>query len=130
MVAQSAAAQAHVTVVGNDYAFVNFPKTIVAGPTLFAFENKGKVRHELSLVLLTAGMTLQQALDRGLSFSGRAVSDSIAGILIARPGEAAGGQLYVNLLKGRSYLVVCTLRDRPDAKPHTEMGMIATFEVP
>jgi hypothetical protein len=128
--AASAGAQAKVAIAGNDYAFVGFPKTIAAGPTLFSFENKGKFRHELSLGLLRAGVTMQQVAERGQGISGRAVTDSIVGILIARPGEPSGGQLFVNLLPGRSYIVVCTLKDQPDAKPHVELGMIASFTVP
>jgi hypothetical protein len=88
------------------------------------------VRHEMSVALLKPGVTMQQVVERGQGISARAVSDSIVGILIARPGEPSGGALFANLLKGRSYIVVCTLKDKPDAKPHAELGMIATFDVP
>src|SRR5215212_305292 len=54
---------AQVTVIGNDYAFTQLPATIPAGQTLFAFENRGKVRHEMSVMLLKPGITLQQVLE-------------------------------------------------------------------
>ena len=58
-----------------------------------------------------------------------AVVDSLIGILIARPGEGSGGQLYADLISGRSYIVVCMLKDTPSSRPHTDLGMIGTFRV-
>jgi hypothetical protein len=45
------------------------------------------------------------------------------------PGRTAGGRLLVDLLPGRTYLLVCTLKDTPEAKPHAEMGMLAAIQV-
>jgi hypothetical protein len=123
---------ARVAIVGTDYAFVQLPATLPAGPTLFSFENRGAKRHELSIALLKAGVQAESLVVAGgqlPSVSSRAVSDSIVGILIARPAERSGGQLYVNLIAGRSYIIVCTLRDTPDAPPHTSLGMIGGFRV-
>src|SRR5258706_4327107 len=53
---------AHVAVVGSDYAFIQFPATIAAGPTRFSFENRGNVRHEMSVVLLKAGVTVEDVM--------------------------------------------------------------------
>ena len=121
--------QAEIAVVGNDYAFIHFPATIGAGKTLFSFENRGKVRHEMSVVLLTSGVTLEQVAQAGEKFNNRRVVDSLVGILVARPGESSGGRLFVDLQPGRRYLVYCTLKDSPDAPRHTELGMITSFEV-
>jgi hypothetical protein len=127
----AAQAAASVAIVGNDYAFVEFPKTIAAGSTALSFENRGKVRHEMSVVLLRPGVTMQDVLQRGPgAASSKAMAEKIIGILIARPGESAGGKLLVDLESGRRYLVVCTLKDMPDAKPHVELGMVASFDVP
>ena len=122
---------AHVSVTGNDYAFVDFPASIAAGKTLFSFDNRGKVRHELSMVLLQPGVTVQQVLEKGPgAATSRAMAQRLIGILIARPGEASGGQLHVELVSGQRYLVVCTLKDAPDARPHAELGMVTSFDVP
>ena len=122
---------ARVTVAGNDYAFVQIPTTIRAGPTLFSFENRGRVRHEMSVMLLRPGVTVQQVLERGPgAASSRELSASLIGLLIARPGESAGGQLFVKLESGQRYLVICTLKDPPDGKPHAQLGMITSFDVP
>jgi hypothetical protein len=132
MLALSGAAEpVRVDVIGTDYAFLKLPSELAAGPTLFAFENRGAKRHELSIALLKPGVTVDQLIHSGdqVSVSGRAVSDSIVGLLIARPGEKSGGQLYANLLTGRSYVVICTLKDTPDAQRHAELGMIGGFKV-
>jgi hypothetical protein len=122
---------AQVAIVGTDYAFVQLPATLAPGPTLFSFENRGSKRHELSIALLKPGVLPESLAAPGRlgSVSSRAVSDSIVGILIARPMERSGGQLSVRLIAGRTYLVICTLRDTPDAQPHATLGMIGSFQV-
>jgi hypothetical protein len=120
-----------VAVVGNDYAFVAMPTTLPAGKTLFSFENRGTVRHEMSMALLKPGVTVEQVLERGPgAASGRLFAERLVGMLIARPGEASDGQLLVDLQPGRRYLVICTLKDTPEAKQHAQMGMVTSFEVP
>ena len=119
-----------IVVVGNDYAFVQFPQTIASGKTVFAFRNEGHVRHELSIALLRPGITVQDAMaaigkgDMGPLLRG----DTVVGILIARPGESSGGELLTDLISGRTYVVVCTLKNSPDAEPHTTLGMYTSFE--
>lgn len=121
---------AHVAIVGVDYAFVQLPETLAAGPTLFSFENRGTKRHEMSITLLKPGVTPESVLvvARG-TISSRAVSDSIVGLLLARPAERSGGQLYANLISGRTYIVICTLKDTPDARQHMDLGMIGSIRV-
>jgi hypothetical protein len=122
---------AHVSVIGTDYAFMQLPATLSAGPTLFAFENHGARRHEMSIALLKPGITVESLVTGGerTSVASRAISDSIVGLLLARPGERSGGQLYANLVAGRTYVVICTLRDTPDAHQHADLGMVGSFRV-
>jgi len=119
---------AQVTIVGNDYAFVAVPDTVAAGKTLLSFENRGKVRHEMSVTLFKPGATVEQALQLGFPAAQR-LMDRIIGILVVKPGDTSGGQLYVELQPGRRYMLVCTLKDQPDAQPHVQLGMIASFVV-
>jgi hypothetical protein len=130
-IARGAVEPARVAIVGADYSFVQPPSTLTAGPTLFSFENRGLKRHEMSVVLLRPDVTVDELLRAGeqLSVSSRAVSDSIVGLLLARPGERSGGQLYVNLIAGRTYVMICTLKDTPDARRHMDLGMITSFRV-
>lgn len=122
---------AHVEVVGTDYAFLQLPSTLRAGATLFSFENRGTKRHEMSIALLKPGVAAESLLVAGepAAVGSRAVSDSIVGLLIARPGERSGGQLLAHLIAGRTYIVICTLKDMPDARQHAALGMIGSFRV-
>jgi hypothetical protein len=129
--AQTTPTPARITVIGNDYTFVQFPATIAAGPTLFSFENRGKVKHEMSVLLLKPGFTMQQVMEMPPAApSSRAVAERIIGVLLARVGESSGGQLLADLRPGQRYLVICTLKDPPDTRRHADMGMVATFDVP
>jgi hypothetical protein len=129
--AQTAKAPAQVAVVGNDYAFIGFPSTIAAGPTAFSFENRGEVRHEMTILLLRPGLTVKDvmAMPQGAATSQR-VAESLIGLLIARKQEKAGGQLLVELKSGQRYLVICNLKNTPDAEPHSRLGMVTSFDVP
>jgi len=126
-----AAEPARVAIIGTDYAFVQFPTAVDPGPTLLSFENRGSKRHEMSVALLRAGVTTEVLTrrDQRMALTSRAVSDSLIGLLVARPGERSGGQLYANLISGRSYVVICNLKDTPDAQAHVDLGMIATLHV-
>lgn len=127
--AQSAQGPRHVVITGTDYAFLQLPDTLPSGPTALSFANRGKVKHEMSVVRLRPGVSVQQVLERGPgAASSRALVDQLIGILIARPGEDSGGELLVDLKPGRRYLVICTLRDAPDARQHMTLGMIGSFE--
>ena len=128
--AQAARAPAAVAVVANEYAFIAFPATIAAGPTAFSFENRGEVRHEMTIILLKPGLTAKDAVDAGAAVTGPRIAESLVGLLIARKHEKAGGQLLVDLKSGQRYLVICNLKDMPDALPHSKLGMVTSFDVP
>ena len=121
----------HVDVVGSDYAFIGFPATIAAGPVEFSFENRGKFKHEMSVMLLRPGVTVQQVLDAGPGApSSRKMADKLIGLLVARPGESAGGRLLFELESGQRYLVISSLKNTPTEQPHAMLGMITSFDVP
>ena len=133
-----------VAIVGSDYAFLNAPTTLPAGETLFSFENRGTVRHEVNIRLLRAGVSvadaqrafIQQAAltgEGGAAAAGTAVRQYVernVGVLIAAAGDSAGGRILVRLMPGRSYALVCVLRDNPGAKQHIVLGMLGGFTVP
>lgn len=118
-----------VTIVGVDYAFAA-PDTLPPGPTEFTFENHGSVRHEMILRRLKAGTTLEDVL--------RAVSEGAdsgdfteggAGILITAPSTTSASRVTVDLIAGRTYVLVCSLQDGPDAPSHQKLGMRTSFYV-
>lgn len=118
-----------VTVIGLDYAFGG-PRALPPGPTSIAFENRGEVEHEMILVLLKEGVTLDQVMEGVAAGADPAeFTEGGAGILIVGPGGTAASRLLVDLLPGRTYALVCNFQDEPEAPPHTALGMIAALEV-
>jgi hypothetical protein len=119
----------NITVGGIDYAF-DAPSTLPPGPTAIAFENRGQVPHEMILVRLKEGMTLDQLME-GTEAGGnpRDFTEGGPGILIAEPGQTAASRLLVDLLPGRSYVLICNFQDEPDAPSHMALGMRSSFQV-
>lgn len=128
---QRAPTPTQVHIVGDDYTFIQPPSTIPAGEAVFSFQNRGKVRHELSMALLKPGRGATDVLE---SFNQgtrrRELYETSIGVLLAFPGDTAGGRLLATLLPGRTYAIICSLRDTPDAQQHVLMGMYAVFTVP
>jgi plastocyanin len=118
-----------IDVVANDYAFTPLPARVTAGPTVFTFSNHGTVQHEASLARLKEGATIDDVL-KLIKEGGRPrdVVERSIGILIARPGQRPDGKLWVELLPGRSYMLICTLKDNPDAPVHAMLGMYTGFK--
>lgn len=118
-----------VTVGGLDYAF-EAPDTLPPGPTAFHFENRGEVRHELILVRLQEGVTMEDVLT-GLQEGADSEEfvEGGLGILVVRAGQSSANRLLVDLMPGRTYALICNLRDSPEAQPHTALGMRDSFYV-
>lgn len=127
LVSPTRAAIPTVTITGSDYAF-QIPAHIRAGETLLAFENHGTVRHEMSIALLKAGVAADSVIEAITQGARRRdVIDGQGALIIGKPGEQPGPRLWIDLQKGRTYLVLCTLRDTPEQPPHVSMGMIGSF---
>jgi hypothetical protein len=112
-----------VEIVGLDYAF-RVPTKVMAGRTTFRFVNKGKFAHELNISLLKSGASVDRFMDavRADKPTGE-FRDGAVGVLFASPGQQSGAGLSVDLLPGRTYVVICINRDDPKTKRHYEMGM-------
>jgi hypothetical protein len=112
-----------VTVAGTDYAF-QAPDTLLGGRTRISFQNRGRVPHELVMALLKPGISFEQLLER-LHTGGdpQEFLDAMIGVLIARPAQASGGELLVDLIPGRTYAIVCQFRDGEGQPPHVILGM-------
>lgn len=125
---QSAQSPVRIEVVATDYAFGALPATISAGPTVFSFANHGTVQHEMGIVRLRDGITVED-LVRLMKEGGRRrdVVERSVGILIAGPGKSPDGKLLVDLVRGANYVVLCNLKDTPDSPGHTMLGMYKAF---
>jgi hypothetical protein len=119
-----------VTISGGDYAFT-VPEGIRAGRTSFRFVNRGKVRHEVSIRLLKAGVTPQQFMAVWQQAEGRPARlvEAPVGILLAEPGATSSVTLGVTLLPDRDYMLICTRTDTLGAPEHVDMGMFSAIHV-
>ena len=118
------------SVIGADYAFVRYPRIVAPGRHQFAFSNEGKVRHEVSMVLLAPGATVQRALE--VSRAGGDVDSLIAdylGVLHSLAGTAPTGRLEVDMLPGREYAILCNFSDTPESPKHVMLGMFGSIRV-
>jgi plastocyanin len=118
-----------IEVVANDYAFAPLPSRIASGPTVFTFVNHGTVQHEAAIARLRDGQTIDSLL-KIVKAGGRSrdVVERSVGILIAGASKSPDGKLWVDLLPGESYVLICTLKDHPDSPPHAMLGMYAAFK--
>lgn len=118
------------TVVAADYAYVRYPQTLTPGTHEFAFVNDGKHQHEMILLLLRRGESVEHLLDVAKHGGSRAaVVEDVFGLLLSRAGRNSDGSLRATLLPGRQYVIVCTLSDTAKAPPHFALGMVGSIRV-
>ena len=123
-----------VKIVGRDFSF-DAPATVRAGITTFVFENPGAVRHEVIIVPLRQGVTEQQIADAHqagipLRKQMEQFADGEAlGVLFAKPQQSSPGKLMVDLIRGKTYLLLCQLEDPQGMPRHNVLGMYKTFKV-
>lgn len=124
-VPESAQSFANVEVIGLDYAF-RAPTSLPPGLTAFSFKNEGKVAHEVVIVRLRPGVTVDSLMKA--HDPARLTMIQLAGILVAGPGGAPLGRILVELTPG-TYLLLCNFRDGPDKPPHLDLGMMSMLQV-
>ena len=112
-----------------NYAF-GAPASLPPGPALFRLVNAGTVPHEVQLYAFKAGISA----DSGRRLLGAehfpdSLADSSGAVLISAAGATAPEQVYVDLLAGRTYALVCQFRDTPKAPRHNRLGMFAVLHV-
>lgn len=118
-----------LVIVGLDYAF-QLPARAPAGPTTIHFVNKGKVAHELNIVLLKRGVTMQQFA--AASNAGQPLApllEGTVGVVFAEPGTRATARLAVDLLPNREYALRCIFKDSASAPRHYMLGMYGSLLV-
>lgn len=117
-----------VRVVALDYAFQS-PDSVAAGSVAFEFENRGQRFHELMVGLLRPGVTasdIASAHQRGINFrqlTDAYLAEGVSGMLFAEAGELSPAQLVVPLARGKTYVLLCQLRDSLGKPQHVQLGM-------
>ncbi len=131
-VAVKPVAQKIDTVIGVDYAFAKFPREISPGAHTISFRNNGKQRHEFNIGLLKAGVTLDsvQAVDkRGGDVNELFDVTGPGAVLWAVAGTSPLGNLQIDFLPGREYLIECAFKDNDKSPEHYKLGMFGSIKV-
>lgn len=123
-----------IHVVAGDYAFQS-PEAARPGPTVFTLENRGAKDHEMFIGLLRPEATAPQILAahrKGLGF--RQLPDvhldgAASAALFAAPGTTSAARVTLDLLRGRSYVLFCQLRDSIGAPQHAALGMFRVLRI-
>ena len=119
-----------IRIVASDYAFVDVPPVVRHGLTYFSLKNAGKYRHEMSLLRLEPGISVSDAIQNEKNGGkGRGKFFKTVGLLIEPPGGSTIGWLAMELRSGETYVLICSLRDNPDAPQHFILGMYSAFVV-
>lgn len=118
------------SIVGVDYAFSRYPRSLAPGKHTFLFTNEGKFRHEVSMTLLKPGVTVARVAEVDKAGGNvDALFDDGLGVLWSRPGETSLGRLEAELLPGREYLIDCGFQNDDKSPPHYTLGMYGSIVV-
>ena len=114
-----------VTLTLNDYTFT-LSKPLVAGKQLIKVENGAAQPHEVVLVQLAPGKTMEDVAKWVADMKGQPPGKPIGGI----PGFPKGKNAFFEAtLEPGDYGMVCFLPDAKDGKPHVQHGMMKQFKV-
>lgn len=119
--------QANGEVLLKDFRYV-LPATLSAGPLTLKVTNEGHQPHELTLVQLAPGKSLQDVLAflRTSTPAGLPPFAYAGGITGLAPGSSAWLKLD---LQAGNYAALCFIPDPATGKPHVMLGMITALTV-
>lgn len=125
-----------VQVIGHDYALLAPDSIRATDQITFEFDNQGKHDHELIIGLLRQGMGANEILAThrkgGVTFrqlQNEYLDGAAVGMLYAAPGTRSPARLIVPALTGRSYVLLCQLRDSVGMQQHVLLGMFKVLRV-
>lgn len=117
--------KADATVKMDDFAFI-LPSEIKAGPQVWQIDNHGQQPHEIGLIKLAEGKTMEDVGAFMAAPNGPPPFSDVGGLQAIDPGES--GWVNLNLTPGE-YVALCHIPDPASGKPHVELGMVAAFSV-
>jgi hypothetical protein len=114
-----------VTLTLSDYTFA-LSKPLVAGKQMIKVENNATQEHEVVLVQLAPGKTIEDVGKWVMNMQGPPPGKPIGGI----PGFATGHRSFFEAdLAPGDYGMICFIPDAKDGKPHFTHGMVQQFKV-
>lgn len=117
--------KADATVKLVDFSFA-LPAEIKAGPQVWKVVNEGKQVHEIAIIKLAEGKTMEDVANFMQSMAGEPPFADAGGLQAIDPGDA--GWINLNLQPG-NYVAMCHVPDPATGHAHMEMGMIMPFTV-
>ncbi len=109
-----------------DFAFATLPAEVAAGQYIWKVTNDGTEPHELQLLKLAPGKTVQEIFSAPPK-PGEPEPYVVAG---AVQDMAPGGRAWVEVdLTPGDYAAFCAIPDPATGKPHLMLGMVASFHV-
>jgi hypothetical protein len=108
-----------------DFAFA-LPQAIKAGEQTWQIVNEGTQPHEISLVKLTEGKTMDDLMAFMATPHSAPPYVDVGGFQAIAP--RANGWLHLNLEPG-SYVAICHVPDPASGKAHSQLGMMMPFIV-
>lgn len=108
------------TLVGVDFAFDDDP-TLKAGENEFRLRNEGQQLHEINLVEIPDGRTIDDVVAWHRQQQGPPPAKFLSGVAV-KPGADASATFEI--AEGRTYAFICAIPDfRGDFAPHVTKGM-------
>lgn len=114
-----------MSVTLSDYSFT-MNGTLTAGKHTLKVENKGPQNHELELLRLLPGKTMDDVKKFFVTFEGAPPVNGLAGVAVESPGMT--GYVMLDLTPG-NYVLYCFVPDAKDGKMHAEHGMVKAFTI-
>lgn len=122
----TAAPTTDATVELLDFSY-KLPVDIKAGKQLWAVVNRGTQLHEINLMKLAEGKTLDDVMAWAKDPTAAPPFMNVGGFQGINPGET--GWMELDLAAG-DYIAICHIPDPATGKPHEELGMMLPFTVP
>lgn len=116
---------ADVDIALQDYSF-QLSKPLTAGTHVIALTNSSSQAHEVELVKLAPGKTVQDMLTWISKMQGPPPGSAVGGGAAIAPGERE--QFKANLEPG-NYALICFIPDIKDGKPHFVHGMVKDITI-
>ena len=116
---------ADVVMALNDYSFT-LSKPLAAGRQVIRVENGARQPHEVEIIKLAPGKTLDDLMGWMQNMQGPPPASAIGGVAALVPGVV--NNFSVDLTPGE-YVLICFIPDAGDQRPHFMHGMVQTITV-
>lgn len=116
-----------LTVEMHDFHFGDMPTELPAGQQVWHITNAGPQPHEMNLLQLTPGSTMDDVATFMETQEGPPPAIPVGGFQAIDAGLE--GWVELDLEAGATYVAVCFIPDPESGQPHVELGMINTVSV-